>query len=187
VLVKVAGSGAPVLRQYTLTDTDDSALSRRGTGVVAIRDTKDKYLSSTHEERMQHEKLSLALINAMAGVGDIYTDAYECSASVLAAQNLSILANLLEAESTALFIGDLYGDGKLAGQVSVEIDGKLRWVTPNDVDVSAENWELDLEFGPRVSVAFFEGGVDFDARWVVDDSDTFYRCLLEKYKDNAVR
>ena len=66
------------------------------------------------------------VVNAFAGLGDIFTDAHECSASVSCAQNLQAFAQQISSQEGAFASGRLYADDKeVAREVSVCPDGTL--------------------------------------------------------------
>ncbi|HKT71080.1 MAG TPA: hypothetical protein VJP83_16655 [Terriglobales bacterium] len=121
------------------------------------------------------------LLVAVSGTGDVYTDARECRAQVAAAENLSVLAGILQANvSSRACNGTLFADGAAIGTVSVDIDGSLFWEPPSDFDSSeVRAWTVQLFGGETVAVSkFVVGDASDDERWVISDAQAFYTALL---------
>ena len=126
-------------------------------------------------------------LSAFASMGDIFTDAFECRASVAAAQNLVSFANLLNwspsLPSPIVATGTLLAKGAVVSTVSVAIDGSLTTdQAPETLPVEGP-WALRTATGEEFRVeefrvAMFEGDTPESNRWVVDDAQAFYRSLL---------
>jgi len=129
------------------------------------------------QQSIRNAMLRKALAS-FGSAGDIYTDAPECSASVSAKQNLSVLAQMLCQDSGELFTATLFADGTAVGEVRVQVDGALYWDGPGQLDLSAKSWTVALLGGEMVGVALFEGDADSDAQWVVDAPEAFYKALM---------
>lgn len=115
---------------------------------------------------------------AMAGMGDIFTDAHECAASVHAAQNLAVLARKFSGQDIVATKGQLFADGKAVCYVDVLIAGELVFDVPEGFDTSERNWEITLTTGQALPVILFTGECGDDESWVIDDAEKFYAALL---------
>jgi len=130
---------------------------------------------------MQKIELLTRALTSVAGIGDIFTDAPECAASVAAAQNLTVLARLLSTSDETIARGTLLADGQVMTAVSVFADGQLTLSgIPEGFNTSGRSWELVLADGQKFSVAMFAGECGDDETWVVDEPDAFYSALLEQ-------
>ncbi|MEX3983909.1 hypothetical protein AB4Y45_33530 [Paraburkholderia sp. EG287A] len=129
---------------------------------------------------MQKHELMLCALASMAGVGDIYTDAHECAPSVLAAQNLAVLAGLLSSSDTIITQGSLLADGEVVCEADVRVNGKVLPTIPESFDTSGRNWEVALPGGQKFSVEMFTGECADDETWVVDEPEAFYTALLQQ-------
>jgi hypothetical protein len=149
-------------------------------GPVATR--LDTVIAAVRTQSGQQQNIrDILLRKALAGfgsVGDIYTNAPECSASVSAAENLGVLAHMLCTDDGDVCKGTLFADGAAVGEVSVRINGKLYWDAPASLNLSVESWSVALPGGEMVRVALFEGDTDTDATWVVDAPEAFYKALM---------
>jgi len=129
---------------------------------------------------MDINALMKKVLGAVASSGDIYTDAPECEASVAAAQNLAVLAQLLgNSHSTTVCDATLLADGVAVGEGRVQVDGSILWQVPADFDTSGKTWALELLDGDSVSVTMFAGETADDESWVVADASKFYEALLK--------
>ncbi|MBK3780281.1 hypothetical protein G3A43_08420 [Paraburkholderia aspalathi] len=129
---------------------------------------------------MQKLELMQRALASMAGIGDIFTDAPECEASVAAAQNLTVLAGLLSSGDTVIAQGALVADNQVVSTADVRVNGKVVPTIPEGFDTSGRNWELVLAAGQKFSVAMFAGECADDETWVVDEPEAFYSALLQQ-------
>lgn len=132
---------------------------------------------------MNAQDLMKMTLAAVGGIGDIFTDAPESAAAVLAAENLRGLASMLSNRSTIVTTGGLLADGETVCQVDVHLDGSLYGSIPEDFDTSGRRWEVVLKSGPTLPVLMFAGESSDDESWVIEDTDTFYRGVLDDLSD----
>jgi hypothetical protein len=122
---------------------------------------------------------------AVAGMGDIFTDAHECAASVHAAQNVAVLAGKFSGHGIVATKGHLFADGKAVCYVDVLIGGQLVFEVPEGFDTSGRNWEITLTTGQALPVLMFTGESGDDESWVIEDAETFYAALLADTEPSA--
>lgn len=129
---------------------------------------------------MKHLKLVMAALSSVSGIGDIFTDARDCAASVAAVENLKVLAGMLSTNAdTSLYGAFLHADGEFVTFATVSINGVLTVTMPDGFDTSGRRWELVTNDGKAFAVAMFVTDDSSDAEsWVIDDADSFYRNLL---------
>lgn len=128
---------------------------------------------------MQHEKLTMAAIGAVAALGEVFTDARECGAQVAAAENLKVLASLLGTKANFELQGELHADGEVAGTATAYIDGELAVTLGDDVDTSCRAWHFVTKDGKAFRVALFMVGDGGDSEsWVIDAAHEFYCYVL---------
>lgn len=132
---------------------------------------------------MQMQDLMKMTLAAMGGIGDVFTDAREREASVRAAENIRGLAAMLSNHSTLVTTGGLLADGETVCQVDVHLDGSLLGQIPEGFDTSGRMWEVVLKSGITLPVLMFAGESADDESWVIEDTDTFYRGVLDDLSD----
>ena len=135
---------------------------------------------------MKKSELMRTALASMASIGDVYTDAPECAASVAAAQNLSVLAGLLSSGTEVLAQGKLFADESIVCEVGIRVDGSLIVEIPADFDTSGRAWKLVMANGEAFSVAMFVGESSDDETWVVDEAQAFYGSILASAPDEEV-
>lgn len=127
---------------------------------------------------MPQKTLMTKALHALAGLGDVYTDAPECAASVAAAQNLAALAQLLPPESDIAMTGQLLAADVLACDALVSVDGTILPNCPVESLPTEGPWKLRAPSGDEFRVALFAGEFADDTKWVVSDAHAFYAYLL---------
>lgn len=132
---------------------------------------------------MQMQDLMKMTLAAVGGMGDVFTDSPESQASVRAAENLRGLASMLSNRSTVVTTGCLLADGEAVCQVDVHLDGSLLGSIPEEFDTSGRTWEVVLKSGVTLPVLMFAGECSDDESWVIEDTDTFYRGVLDDLSD----
>ena len=123
-------------------------------------------------------KLLHKVVSSFGATGDIYSDSWEASASVSAAQNLGVLAKKLCNDDTEVCKGTLLADGVVVGEVSVQIDGALTGNHALTRTGRRVAWAVALPGGATVRVAMFESESAGEESWVVDDAEAFYTALI---------
>lgn len=128
--------------------------------------------------------LMAKLLNEVADIGDIFTDAPECAASAASAQNLMVLARMLATDakvSGVVCAAQLYADGEALGDAECRVNGSVIFTTPPNFDAAAvSKWTLQLPAGVFVAATFFQGETPEDDSWVIDDAALFYSSLLSQ-------
>jgi hypothetical protein len=127
---------------------------------------------------MRQSELMKMAFTAIAGIGDIYTDAPECRAAVSAAENLAFLAGKFTCIGTVVTSGRLTADGQDVCAVDVCIDGSLIVSVPDGFDTSERSWRVVLNAGPRLNVHFYTGECADDESWVIADASAFYDAIF---------
>ncbi len=127
---------------------------------------------------MLHQNLMNKALQALAGLGDVYTDAPECAASVAAAQNLATLAQLLPSSPTLALHGALLAAGTAVCVASVSIDGTVSPQVPAESLTMEGPWSLRTPLGQEFRLAHFAGEFADDTKWVISDAQAFYQYLL---------
>lgn len=117
-------------------------------------------------------------LHALAGLGDVYTDAPECAASVAAAQNLAALAQLLPPESDIAMSALLTANNAVVCTAMVSADGTVLPNCPLERLPTEGPWALCCEDGFRCAVERFPDESFEDTKWVVSDARAFYTYLL---------
>lgn len=126
---------------------------------------------------MQSDLMKMAF-TAIAGMGDIYTDARECRAAVAAAENLAFLAGKFSGTGCVATSGRLTADGQDVCAAAVRIDGTLIVSIPDGFDTSERNWAIVLSTGQSLNVLFYTGEFGDDEDWVLEDASAFYEVIL---------
>lgn len=124
------------------------------------------------------EDLMKMAFAAMAGMGDIFTDAHECAGAVAAAQNLAVLARKFSGNEIVATTGHLMADEKTVCAAQVCINGELFVEIPEGFDTSERSWSIVLATGANIPVAMFTGECGDDERWVIDDPEAFYAAIM---------
>ncbi|MCC5611310.1 hypothetical protein LC612_32330 [Nostoc sp. CHAB 5834] len=118
----------------------------------------------------------------LSEIGDFFTDAPECQASVAAAQNLvSLAASLAQAHfisSKEIGSGTLLANGKMVATAGLTIDGCVHPDEPLSTLTMSGPWTFKALTRDEFAVTLFEGESVEDNRWVITDTVNFYKKLL---------
>jgi hypothetical protein len=125
----------------------------------------------------QIEVMKMAF-TAIAGMGDVYTDASECRPAVAAAENLVCLASRLKGIGSVVMSGRLIADEQDVCAVDVRVDGTLLVSIPDGFDTSEHNWKVILSTGQSLCVLFYTGECSDDESWVIENASLFYDAIL---------
>lgn len=119
---------------------------------------------------MKKDFLLSKLAAHFGDLGDVFTDAPECRASVAAAENLSRLAARLSNDTEPVCQGLVFLNHNALVAADVRLDGTLCFENAPKNPKKDDLWEISLPNGRHLKVAFFEGETVEDHRWVIDDN-----------------
>lgn len=115
---------------------------------------------------------------SMAAIGDVFTDAQECTGSVAAAENLQVLAGLLAGDSETIGVGKLLAGPSVVSDAAIRADGSLIVELPDGLDITGRAWTVVTASGPSYRAKLFEGESGTKGKWVIDEPQKFYSDLL---------
>ncbi|MFP3637561.1 hypothetical protein [Paraburkholderia sp. SIMBA_054] len=162
-----------VLREARAWFSTDGPLAKQMDAVIA------GVSAASSPEATLRSILITKAIASLASRGDIYTDDHGHEPSVAAAGNIDILSDMLcGSETTEILKGILLADSESISDVTVCVDGSIRWEAPADIECCGRTWQLRLADGTLFAVDAYEPIQDYEARWVVKDAATFYQHLL---------
>lgn len=123
----------------------------------------------------------MSAFSHLQNIGDIFTDAPECAASVATVRNLIYLASTMRMRNQHIdpgFLGVLCADGQAVCEVTIFGDGSMNVQLPENFDSSERKWTVRLETADSIAVAFFAGECSDDETWVIDDAQAFYAAVI---------
>ena len=119
---------------------------------------------------MNKDFLLRKLAAHFSDLGDLFTDAPECRASVAAAENLSRLAARLSSDMEPVCRGLVFRNNNALVAADVKLDGTLCFESAPNNPKQEDLWEISMPSGRHLKVTFFEGDTIEDHRWVIDDN-----------------
>lgn len=145
-------------------------------GSTGIRFFKGNNMLSLHTA-----PLAAKMLASLASMGDIFSDAKECQASVKAAQNLQVLAGMLSADTEAVANGTLMADGtEIADRNAIaRTDGSLLVLIPEGFNTTGRTWTFVMD-NKEHTVTFFAGECSDDESWVIAEPQEFYHAIIEQ-------
>jgi hypothetical protein len=124
------------------------------------------------------ELMRCALAN-FAALGDVFTDAPECAASVTAAQNLQILASLLRGDTETVVAGTLMAGSRDVCDVEIRADGSMLVNLPDGFDPADGAWTVVTTAGHVYGMKRISDSDTHDAKWLIDEIEAFYTDLVD--------
>jgi hypothetical protein len=125
-----------------------------------------------------HDDIMRAVLASFVAVGDVFTDAPECAASVEATENLLTLADLLRGDTETVCSGTLMAGASDICEVDIRADGSMVVNLPNGFDPSERAWSVVTTAGNVYRVKRFEGDDTRDSKWLIDELEAFYANLV---------
>lgn len=125
-----------------------------------------------------HDELMRAILACFVTLGDVFTDAPECAASVEAAENLQALAEMLRGDTETVVTGTLMAGASDICEVDIRADGSMMVTLPDGFDASERAWSVVTTAGNVYRVKRFEGDDTRDAKWLIDELEAFYADLV---------